>query len=59
MTEKDKMLRGELYNARDPQLEAEHKRALELCYKYNNANPLDAEGLDKLVRELVHVDGES
>ncbi|MEG1991390.1 MAG: sugar O-acetyltransferase [Christensenella sp.] len=59
MTEKDKMLRGELYNARDPQLEAEHKRALELCYKYNNANPLDTEGLDKLVRELVHVDGES
>ena len=35
MTEKEKMLRGELYLACDPQLSSEHRRSLKLCREYN------------------------
>ncbi len=58
MTEKEKMLRGELYFACDPQLVEEHKRALKLCREYNDADPKDDEGLERMIRELVHVKGE-
>lgn len=59
MTEKEKMLAGELYDARDPQLETEHRRALKLCKEYNDADPLDDKGLDHIIRELTNVSGET
>lgn len=59
MTEKEKMLRGELYRTCDPELVAEHRRALRLCKEYNDADPLDDEALDRIIRELVHVKGKT
>jgi maltose O-acetyltransferase len=35
VTEKEKMKKGELYNALDPELTAERASARKLCYKYN------------------------
>ncbi len=35
MTQKEKMLAGELYRANDPELSAMHARAVELCEKLN------------------------
>lgn len=37
MTEKEKMLSGQLYTASDAQLAEEHARAIELCAKLNTA----------------------
>lgn len=59
MTEKEKMLRGELYRASDPQLAAEHKRSLRLCKEYNDADPEDDAKLDRIIRELVNVEGKT
>ncbi|HEX5473590.1 MAG TPA: sugar O-acetyltransferase [Vicinamibacterales bacterium] len=46
-TEKQKMLRGELYNATDPQLTRERQRAKALCRRYNQA-------VEDLDRALLH-----
>lgn len=35
MTEREKMLAGELYRADVPELEVEHRRAQDLCLKLN------------------------
>lgn len=58
MTEKEKMLRGELYLACDPQLSSEHRRSLKLCREYNDTDPTDDQELDRIIREFVHVDGD-
>ena len=44
MTEKEKMLAGEIYNANyDKQLFDERQKAKELCYDYNNVRPSEFE----------------
>ena len=35
MTEKEKMLSGEMYDSSDKELKEERQRARRLCYKYN------------------------
>lgn len=57
MTEKEKMLRGELYRTSDPELVAEHRRALRLCREYNDIDPMDDAEMDRVIRELVNVEG--
>ncbi len=52
MTEKDKMLSGQLYDASDPQLFAERHRARLLFQKINNLTEKDKEKRDKLFYEL-------
>lgn len=42
MTEKEKMLRGMLYDADDSTLCADRVRAKELCHAYNQLRPSDA-----------------
>lgn len=54
MTEKEKMLNGELYDAADPQLQEEQLRAALLCKQFNDSDPRDREGIDALVCELLH-----
>mgnify|MGYP002796409034 FL=1 len=49
MTEKEKMLAGELYLAETPELEAAHRRAIELCEKLNFGRLSDEER-EKTVR---------
>lgn len=52
-SEKDKMLSGAPYDARDPQLRAERQRA-RLLFKAFNATPDDQPGeRDRLLRELI------
>lgn len=48
MSEKQKMLAGELYNANDPELIAERKRAKALCHRYNRAGEPDRALLGEL-----------
>jgi maltose O-acetyltransferase len=51
-TEKEKMLAGELYNAADPQLSAERRRARDLCRSLNQSADADTELRARLLREL-------
>ena len=59
MTEKEKMLRGMLYDADDSALCADRVRAKELCHAYNQLRPSDAAGMRELLRQLLGKTGES
>jgi maltose O-acetyltransferase len=50
---KERMLRGELYLASDPELAAELARAQELQERYNAAPHSDGRERDRLLRELL------
>jgi maltose O-acetyltransferase len=50
---KERMLRGELYLAGDPELAAEHARAQELLERYNATPHAAWEERDRLLRELL------
>ena len=50
--EKEKMLAGEMYNAMDPQLIAERRRARELCKLLNNSHPDEQELRKRVIRKL-------
>jgi maltose O-acetyltransferase len=52
-TEKDKMLAGELYDARDPQLAAERRHARLLFKALNDTRDDQAEDRARLIRELL------
>lgn len=54
MTEKEKMLSGEMYDASDPQLREEQMRAAMLCKRLNESDPRDQEKIDALVCDLLH-----
>lgn len=59
MTEKEKMLAGEIYDANyDPQLIAERMACKEKCRDYNDLRPSDTEGRDKMLRQLLGSAGE-
>ena len=47
------MLRGELYHADDPQIEAEQARAHELMERYNATRHSEQDERDRLLRELL------
>ena len=53
MTEKEKMLRGMLYDADDSTLCADRVRAKELCHAYNQLRPSDAAGMRELLQRLL------
>lgn len=54
MTEKEKMLCGELYDANyNPELINERLECKELCYDYNNLRPKDIEGRERLLRKIL------
>jgi maltose O-acetyltransferase len=50
---KQRMLRGELYIADDPQLAADHARAQDLLDRYNATGHDEQELRDRLLRELL------
>ena len=53
MTEKEKMLAGEIYDANyDEQLIAERLAAQDLCHDYNLLKPSDLEGRQALIDRL-------
>ena len=53
MTEKEKSFAGLLYQPGDPALVAEREKTTATLYAYNQLNPLDREGRDRLLRELL------
>lgn len=52
MTEREKMLAGELYSARDEELKAAHARAISLCEKLNFGNLADEER-EEVTKQLL------
>jgi maltose O-acetyltransferase len=57
-TMKQRMLRGELYLADDPELRADHARAQALLERYNNTSHHEQHERDRLLRELLGEVGE-
>lgn len=60
MTEKEKMLKGMIYDANyDPALIAERQECKELCRDYNDLRPKEMEARKELLRRILgHVEGE-
>lgn len=58
MTEKEKMLRGELYYANDPELRRDGLRAKQLLYEFNMLRPEESELKQKVLRKLLGSLGE-
>lgn len=58
MTEKEKMLAGELYDCRDPQLREEAKRAKRLTRLFNSTTEEEKEHRSELLKELFGGTGE-
>ena len=58
MTEKEKMLAGELYLATDPQLVAERRRARDLLHALNASRDEETELRASILRELLGAAGE-
>lgn len=54
MTEKEKMLVGEIYNANyDEELIKERIEVKDKCFEYNNIKPSNIEGRTKLLKEIL------
>ena len=53
MTEREKMLAGEVYDACDPELLEDLNRVKVLCQQYNNLLPTDFAGRKKMIREIL------
>ena len=53
MSEKEKMLSGQLYNASDDQLVAERLQAKELCYEFNQLHPAEVDAQKALIKKLL------
>jgi maltose O-acetyltransferase len=59
VTEKDKMLSGEIYDATDPQLTAERRRARDLCKALNESHDSEQELRERIIRELFGTAGDA
>lgn len=60
MTEKEKMIKGMLYDANyDDELCKERAVCKDLCFEYNNIKPSDYESQQKKIREIVGHVGEN
>ena len=54
MTDKDKMLAGELYDANyNKDLILERMKAKDLCYEYNNLKPSDMNARNELIKKII------
>ena len=54
MSEKEKMLKGEIYNANyDEELFQERQYAKELCYEHNNLRPSELEKRKDVIKKLL------
>jgi maltose O-acetyltransferase len=58
-TEKQKMLAGEMYDAADPQLTAERRRARDLCKSLNESHDSEQELRERIIRKLFGRAGEA
>ena len=54
MSEKEKMLKGEIYNANyDEELFQERQYTKELCYEHNNLRPSELEKRKEVIKKLL------
>lgn len=54
MTEKEKMLTGEIYDANyDKELIIERQKAKDLCFEYNNQKPSDLEKRREIIKKIL------
>lgn len=53
MTEKEKMLSQQLYDANSDELASERERARELCFEYNRLHPSDKQGQREIMLRLL------
>jgi len=53
MTEKEKMLAGELYFAPNEEVDEEHKYYYDLCHEFNHTRPSDREKLDAILKKIL------
>lgn len=53
MSEKEKMLAGELYDATNEYLQKELYQAKDLCYEYNNILPSKIEERNKIMKKIL------
>ena len=58
MTEREKMLAGELYSPKDKELVELHNKALNLCAKYNKIKPTAFDKKEKLIKKIFGKTGE-
>jgi len=58
MTEKEKMLKGENYNASDEQLFSERTRCKNLLYDFNHSRPTERTVREEILREILGSVGE-
>ena len=60
MSEKEKMLRGEIYNANyDEELENERYIAKDICFEFNNLKPSDREKQRKCLNKILGKTGKN
>lgn len=59
LTEREKMLAGELYNATDPELVAARRRARDLVHDFNHSREAEAELRQQRLRDLFGSMGEN
>lgn len=59
MSEREKMLAGELYNPADPELATARLRARQLCHRYNLLPPENLSQRESTLRELLGTVGKS
>lgn len=59
LTEKQKMLTGEMYDAADPQLTADRRRARDLCKSLNDSTDSEQELRERIIRELFGSAGDA
>ena len=59
VTEKEMMLSGGMYDATDPQLAAERRRARDLCKSLNESHDSEQELRERIIRELFGSAGEA
>ncbi|WP_049893967.1 maltose acetyltransferase domain-containing protein [Salinarchaeum sp. Harcht-Bsk1] len=59
MSEKEKMIAGELYDPTDPELREDHERAQELTRAFNDTEPDQHDRREALLRDLLGTVGDS
>jgi maltose O-acetyltransferase len=58
LSQRDRMLAGDLYIADDPELSKESLRAAKLLQRFNNSDPSDADGRRAVLQDLLGSFGE-
>ena len=53
MTEREKMLAGELYSPADPELRKMYLRSKKLCGKINKCDPSNENKIEKMVKKII------